>query len=275
MRPQDYPPQEPVSAVATPYRDACMMMSSGVPFQEFQYGTDPYQSIAIYAPAKPDGRIFAFIHGGGWVSGYKEWMSFMAPAFTAHGITFASIGYRLAPKHIFPAAYDDCALAVQWLWKNAGLFKADPKRLAIGGHSAGGHYGALLAVKRDWQAGLGLPNDVIKLCLPISGVFRFGEGSGLSMRPRFLGPEGNGLETPASPVLNIQGVPPPFFVAYGTKDFPHLITQGAEMVKVLGAAGSEVEHMVMEGRDHFAASFAGGEADGPWVPAALNWLRRL
>jgi acetyl esterase/lipase len=252
-----------------------MMMSSGVPFQEFQYGADPYQSIAIYSPTKPDGRIFAFVHGGGWVSGYKEWMTFMAPAFTAHGITFASIGYRLAPKHVFPAAYEDCAAAVQWLWENAASFKADPKRLAVGGHSAGGHYTALLAVKRDWQSQFVLPTDVIKLCLPISGVFRFGEGSGLPMRPRFLGPEGNGAETPASPVLNIQGTPPPFFLANGDKDFPHLMTQGAEMAKTLTAAGGEVQHMVMEGRDHFSASYAGGEPDGPWVPTALTWLSRL
>ncbi|HEY1721558.1 MAG TPA: alpha/beta hydrolase [Magnetospirillaceae bacterium] len=275
MRPQDYPPQEPVSAVATPYRDACMMNSFGVPFSDFQYGSDPYQSIAIYSPAKPDGRLFAFIHGGGWVSGYKEWMSFMAPAFTAVGITFASIGYRLAPKYVFPAAYDDCAAAVQYLWKNAASFGADPKRLAVGGHSAGGHYGSLLAVKRDWQAKLGLPIDVIKICLPISGVFRFGTGSGLPARPRFLGPEDSSAETPASPVLNIQGAPPPFFIAHGDRDFPHLMTQGAEMETALHNAGGEVSRLVMTDRDHFTASLAGGEVDGPWVPQARTWLQRL
>ncbi len=275
MRPQDYPPQEPVSALATPYRDACMMQSFGVPFVEHQYGDDPYQWLAIYRPARPDGRLFAFIHGGGWVSGYKEWMSFMAPAFTAAGITFASIGYRLAPAHVFPAAYDDCARAVQYLHRHAASFGADPGRLAVGGHSAGGHYGSLLAVKRDWQAALGLPRDVIKLCLPISGVFRFGEGSGLSVRPRFLGPEGSGAETPASPVLNIQGTPPPFFIAYGDKDFPHLITQGEEMVHAVRAAGGEVLHLVMTGRDHFTASLAGGEVAGPWVPQALAFLKRI
>jgi acetyl esterase/lipase len=275
MRPQDYPPQEPVSALAAPYRDACMMQSSGIPFVEFQYGPDPYQSIAIYPPAKPDGRLFAFIHGGGWVSGYKEWMSFMAPAFTPAGVTFASIGYRPAPRHIFPAAYEDCAAAVRWLCDNAARFGADAGKLAIGGHSAGGHYSSLLAVKRDWQARLGLPADVIKICLPLSGVFRFGEGSGLAARPRFLGPEGSGTEGPASPVLNIQGPPPPFFIAYGDRDFPHLITQGEEMDRVLRDAGGEVERMVMTYRDHFTASLAGGEADGPWVPKARAWLDRL
>jgi acetyl esterase/lipase len=202
-------------------------------------------------------------------------MTFMAPAFTAEGITFASIGYRLAPKHVFPAAYEDCAAAVQWLWKNAASFGSDPKRLAIGGHSAGGHYGSLLAVKRDWQAALGLPTDIIKLCLPISGVFRFGAGSGLNVRPRFLGPENSGSETPASPVLNIQGSPPPFFIAYGDKDFPHLVTQGEEMDRVLRAAGGDVTRLVMESRDHFSASYAGGEVEGPWVPQARAFLRRL
>ncbi len=164
---------------------------------------------------------------------------------------------------------------MQYLWKNAASWDADPKRVAIGGHSAGGHYSALLAVKRDWQAKLGLPNDVIKLCLPISGVFRFGPDSGLSTRPRFLGPENNGAEIAASPILHIQGSPPPFLIAYGSKDFPHLIRQGEEMEQTLHKAGGEVSRLVLDGLDHLGASLAGGEVDGPWVPQALTWLKKL
>ena len=275
MRPEEYPPQEPVSAIAAGYRDACVARSAGVPFTEFRYGADPYQSVAVYRPARPDGRLFAFIHGGGWTSGYKEWMGFMAPAFTAAGITFCSIGYRLAPAHVFPAGLEDCAAAVKAIAEAAPSFDADPARLALGGHSAGGHYAALLALKRDWQAVLGLPGDAPKLCLPISGVYRFGAGSGLSARPRFLGPEGTGAEDAASPILHIAGRPVPFLLAHGERDFPHLCRQADEMAAALAAAGGAVEHLVLPGRDHFTASLAGGEADGPWVPAALRWLRRL
>jgi arylformamidase len=274
MRLQDYPEQEPSNPAAAKYRDACVAGSYGVAFREFSFGADPHQSVAIYEPAKPNGTLYAFMHGGGWTNGYKENMGFMAPALLAQGITFASIGHRLAPKHVFPAGVDDCAQGLKALLARAGEFGFDASKVALGGHSSGGHYAALLAVRRDWQAALGLPADVIKACLPISGVYRFGEGSGLSVRPRFLGPEASGSEGPASPVLQIQGTPPPFFMVWGSNDFPHLRVQAGEMAKALKAAGGEVEAYEMEGRDHFSAHLAGGEPDGPWFSRAVAFLRK-
>jgi arylformamidase len=129
-------------------------------------------------------------------------------------------------------------------------------------------------VRDDWQARRGLPPDVIKGCLPISGVFRFGPGSGLSIRPRFLGPENNGADEAASPVLHVKKRTPPFFMACGDKDFPHLIEQAVEMEKILRQAGSDVTSIVMPGLTHFTASLAGGMPDGPWVPQALAFVER-
>ena len=68
------------------------------------------------------------------------------------------------------------------------------------------------------------------------------------------------------------GAPPPFLLAHGTEDFPHLMTQAEEMETALADAGGDVERVALEGRDHFSASYAGGEADGPWVPLALSWM---
>jgi arylformamidase len=275
MRAQDYPSQEPTSAMAAEYRDTCIARSFGVPFVEFCYDSNPYQSVAIYSAQSPTGDVLAFIHGGGWTSGYKEWMGFMAPAFTAQGITFASIGYRLAPQHIFPAGLDDCATAVRFLYEKAAVLGYNRERLFLGGHSAGGHYASLLAVRRDWQAGMNLPTQVLQGCLPISGVYRFGENSGLSMRPRFLGPEGNGAEMTASPIRQIQGKPPPFLMACGEGDFPHLIRQANEMADALRAAGANTTLVELPGRTHFTASLAGGDPDGPWVRGAVAFIKSL
>jgi arylformamidase len=274
MRLQDYPEQEPSNPAAAKYRDACVAGSFGVAFREFSFGSDPHQSVAVYEPAKPNGALYAFMHGGGWTNGYKENMGFMAPFLLANGITFASIGHRLAPTHVFPAGVEDCARGIQALLERAKDYGFDRDRLMLGGHSSGGHYASLLAVRSDWQAALGLPADVVKACLPISGVYRFGEGSGLKVRPRFLGPEGSGSEGPASPILQMQRVPPPFFMVWGSADFPHLRTQGAEMAAALKAKGGEVTAYEMEGRDHFTAHLAGGEPDGPWAKRALEFMRR-
>jgi acetyl esterase/lipase len=125
---------------------------------------------------------------------------------------------------------------------------------------------------------MGLSADVIKACLPISGVFRFDPGSGLSGTPT-LGPESNGADQPASPVLYVKKPTPPFFIACGEKDFPHLIEQAAEMEKVLGQAGTDVTSIVMPGLTHFTASLAGGIPDGPgfrvrWISSNGNVNRQ-
>jgi hypothetical protein len=109
MKQADYPPQEPLSPAGTAYGDECWRRGEGIDGAEFAVGADPYQRLLVFRAPRPDGRVLLFWHGGGWTSGYKEWMSFMAPAFTAQGVTFVSAGYRLAPQHVFPAGIDDAA----------------------------------------------------------------------------------------------------------------------------------------------------------------------
>ena len=269
MRIEDYPPQEPLSEAGQAFAAEVLSRGEGIAATDVQYGADPYQSIAIQTPAQPNGTVLAMMHGGGWTSGYKEHLNFAGACATARGAIYASIGYRLAPHHGFPAGVEDAADAIAWLHRSAADMGGDPGRIFVGGHSAGGHYAALLAVTADWQAARGLPAEAIRGCLPISGVYRFGEGSGLTMRPRFLGPESN--DAPASPVLNI-AAPRPFFIAHGGEDFPHLMTQAEEMERALRAAGGDATRVEMPGRNHFSACYAAGEADGPWVGAAFDWM---
>lgn len=271
---REYPPQSPSNPNAMSYRDACVAGSFGIPFAEFSFGDEPHQSIAIYPAKKPSGPVLAFLHGGGWTNGYKETMAFMAPALHAHGITFASLGYRLAPEHVFPAGYEDCAHGIGVLYENVAAFGSDPTKLVLGGHSSGGHYAALLGVRSDWQMPLGLPADVIKGCLPISGTYRFGVGSGFAMRPRFLGPEDSGNEEHASPLKNIKNLPA-FLVGWGENDWEHLIRQSEEFVQTLLKRGADVTSVVLPGCDHFGASLAAGEVDGAWVQLAAEFIHRV
>jgi acetyl esterase/lipase len=276
MRIEDYPPQEPFSDFAKPYAAEVMRRGETVnPTAEERYGDDPYQSIAIHAAPEPNGDVFVFVHGGGWTSGYKEHMNFMAPAFTAAGVTFCSVGYRLAPQNMFPTGLEDVADAIGWIYANIAAHGGNHDRLFVGGHSAGGHYTPLLALTSDWQSSRGLPADAIKGCLPISGVYQFGDGSGLTMRPRFLGPDDADTDRVASPIHHVNANAPPFLIAYGTEDFPHLRDQAERMTQTLSYAGISVEKIIFDGRDHFGASLAGGEPDGPWVARAIDWMSRI
>ena len=114
MKPEDYPPQEPISDFAREYSRQLLEKAAEIGGAEENYGPDPYQSVLYFPAPEPDGNVFIMIHGGGWTTGYKEWMAFMAPVFNQAGIGFVSIGYRLAPAHVFPAGLDDCMNGLKW-----------------------------------------------------------------------------------------------------------------------------------------------------------------
>jgi acetyl esterase/lipase len=274
MRPEDYPPQEPVSAFAQSYTEDLIRRVNVNSGENVFYGDDPYQSIALFQPARPNGTILGFMHGGGWTNGYKEMMGYMAPAFTSRGVLFASIGYRLAPRYPWPACFMDAAAAVAWLARNAAVYGGNAKRIFVGGRSAGAHLASLLGVRKDWQAAHGVALDVPRGCISVSGVYLFGEGSGLSKRPQFLGPPEQNNELAASPLHQIQGTPIPFFMSWGENDFPHLINQAASMAEALRMAGGSVETMVLPGCDHLGTSRPTGDANGPWVAKAHSMLER-
>ena len=273
MRPEDYPPQEPFSEIGKAYHQKIMPAAETVTAVEWQHGADPYQSVALYPAAQPRGDVLLLIHGGGWTNGYKEWMAFCAPAATARGITVASLGYRLAPAHVWPAGFQDVADGVASVHARVADFGGDPGRIFVSGHSAGGHLAAMLALRTDWQAPRGLPADVLRGALPISGTYLFGPDSGLSMRPRFLGDPALANEERASPMNHLRGDAPPFLVAWGARDFPHLQRQGAEFAAALADRGVEARTEVIADADHLGASYASAEPDGPWIAAADAFIR--
>ncbi len=273
MRPEDYPAQEPFTAIGAKYHEQVMQRGGSLSGHEVRHGADPYQSLSVFRAGDPDGAVLCLMHGGGWTNGYKEWMHFMAPALTANGVTVVSLGYRLAPQHLYPLGFEDCLDGVAWVHANIAEFGGDPRRLFVCGHSAGGHYAALMALREDWQAPRGLATDAIRGALPISGTYRFGADSGLSMRPRFLGEPDNGADEAASPMRYVHAGAPPFLLAWGSEDFPHLVRQAGEFADALRAAGVSVATVEMPGCDHLGASYASGEADGPWLRPALDFLR--
>lgn len=73
---------------------------NAVPVGECQQRAEPCQSVALYPAPEPPGEVVAMIHDGGWTNGDREWMAFCGRALTAHGITAARLGYRLAPMHV-------------------------------------------------------------------------------------------------------------------------------------------------------------------------------
>lgn len=110
---------------------------------------DPDVQVRLY---KPEGMAAGspalyWIHGGGMVLGSVEMNDFDCAVRAADfGCLVASVEYRLAPEHPYPAPMHDCFAGLSWLAVSAGDLGVDTDRIAIGGASAGGGLAAGLAL---------------------------------------------------------------------------------------------------------------------------------
>lgn len=107
----------------------------------------------VYRPGRSAGALpgVLWIHGGGFVlGGIEESDRYCRTLAAALPATVASIEYRLAPEHVFPAALDDCWAAWMGLLGEAARLEIDPTRVAVAGSSAGaGLAAALCLLARD------------------------------------------------------------------------------------------------------------------------------
>ncbi len=270
MRIEDYPPQPPRAEASQAYQQTVNELSYGVDGIDVAYGDDIYQHIALFVPEAPNGQMLAYIHGGRWSYGYKESAAFMAPAFNDAGIIFASIGHRLFPNK-YEAGFADVSRAIGWLSNHASDYGGDSQRIFVSGHSSGGHYASQLAVTRDWQSREGIARDVIRGCLPISGVYDLTEEGYRGQEPPPCLPEGaDGRQE--SPLHRIKDKPPPFLITWGSDDYPFLIPQAQQFAQAVEDAGGEAETLELAGKTHFTVHSEGAAGDGAWTQKALSWI---
>lgn len=97
--------------------------------------------------------VHVYYHGGGWVLGDLDSHDWVCRRIAnAAQCAVVSVDYRMAPEHVFPAAYDDSLAALKWTAAEAGKLRIDPSRISVGGDSAGGNLAAAMAIAcRDGQ----------------------------------------------------------------------------------------------------------------------------
>ena len=96
--------------------------------------------VRLIRPDKDAVGIYLHIHGGGWTLGAHDMQDVALKQLADETrLCAASVDYRLAPEHPYPAGPDDCEDAVLYLLENGPSILDAPARFAIGGESSGAH----------------------------------------------------------------------------------------------------------------------------------------
>ncbi len=119
--------------------------------------------VRVYRPdAAGPLPVVVYAHGGGFVfcdldshDSLCRALANLVPAVVV------SVGYRRAPENPWPTAAEDVYAATRWAADNALALGGDPRRLAVGGDSAGGNLAAVTAIMARDRGGPALAGQLL------------------------------------------------------------------------------------------------------------------
>ncbi|RMD86974.1 MAG: alpha/beta hydrolase, partial [Alphaproteobacteria bacterium] len=252
-------------------------------------GAGPIPARIFWPEDPPAGPLplVVFFHGGGFVIGssrvYARVTGHLANAAAA---VVASIDYRLAPEHPFPAAVEDAAAATRWAAATAADLGADPARLVVAGDSAGGNLAAVTALHARDAGGPPLAGQV--LIYPVTDMASvrpsfeaFGEGLFLERETmRWFAeayiPDANlRSDWRVSPLRapDHRDLPPAYVLTAGLDP---LRDEGEAYAEKLRQAGVAVVHRRWEGLIHGFLNMGGVVPEARAALAEIaDWIRDL
>jgi acetyl esterase len=227
-----------------------------------------------------------YLHGGGWVFGNPDTHDQITAALAARvGAAVFSVDYRLAPEHVFPAAFDDGYAALCHVFAAAADLGVDRRRIALAGDSAGANLAAAIALAARDRAGPAIAGQAL-----VYGVFstdfdrpschEHAEAPFLSRASMFdyVGAYLGGPTASADPYVapiaaaSHAGLPPAFIAAAGIDPLRDDSAAYAERLRLAGVA---VEHRCAAGLVHGYLRAVGSCRAAAIEQAALcDWLSR-
>jgi len=161
----------------------------------------------IYRPPAGTEKRMALVHfhGGGFARGSKETLTGQITPITARGYVSIAAQYRLSGVAKWPSQIEDAKTHIRWVRANASSLGVDPRRIAIVGHSAGGHIALFTA---------GQPNAELAACVAF-----YPQTSVKNNAPVLLPPGSDEAAiNDASPITHIKAGYPPTVIFHGLSD---------------------------------------------------------
>lgn len=229
------------------------------------FGATRDETLDIFPADRPGAPVFVFVHGGYWRSLSSKEFSGVALGLQALGITTVVVNYSLCPKVTIDEITRQTRAALAWTLRHIGLHGGDPRRVAVGGHSAGAHLSAMCLETR-WAEDYGLAPDPLAGAVLVSGIYDIAP-----LRHSYLQPEillDDGMIQRDSPLFAVRKCATPTLVTYGGDESREFARQASAFHHAWQQAGNRSELLPQTGANHFTA------IDGFEDPASplCRWL---
>ncbi len=224
------------------------------------YGGNPRQKLDIYRPSAtaPSGGypMVVFFYGGSWNSGSRTDYKFVGEALASRGVVTLVADYRLYPEVTYPDFLQDSASALAYGLREARSLSADPTRVFVMGHSAGGYNAAMLALDERWLKEQGQDPKRLAGWIGLAGPYDFYPIENPDAKPVFHHPN---YPPDSQPIEFAQAGSPPTFIGAAEDDkLVNPTRNSAQMVARLRAVGVPVSYQVYPRANHvtLAGAFA-------------------
>ncbi len=144
-------------------------LSVDIPFVDNGHERQVLDIYTPETPAKVGLPVVFWIHGGGWQVGDKSDVALKPKVLTDRGFIFVSTNYRLLPEVDMETLTGDVAKSLAWVHENIAKYGGDPRRIVVGGHSAGAQLAALICTDDRYLKREGVSFDALMGCVPVDG----------------------------------------------------------------------------------------------------------
>ncbi len=213
------------------------------------FGPTLAEHLDVY-PAGENSPVLVYVHGGYWRARTSREFGFAARGPGFRDIATVVPNYALCPDVTIDEIVRQARAALAWTYKNAHTFGGDPERVHVAGHSAGGHFVAML-LATDWEGEYGLPSGVVKGATVISGLFDLAPFPYTFLQPKLQLTWDQVRKN--SPILHLPEGAPPLLVAYGGDETDEFKRQSEDLLCAWKEKGLSGERLVLAGKNHYDA----------------------
>jgi triacylglycerol lipase len=243
-----------------------------------RYGSDERHRLDVFEPrTRGSGApVLLFVHGGGFIMGDKTlpgtpFYDNVGRWAAARGIVGATMAYRLAPAHVWPAGAEDVAQALRWLATNVARFGGDRRKIFVMGQSAGAvHAASFVALSR-----LHGPDTPVAGVLLISGIYDIAKADRNDFQRAYFGAD-DAKWGQCSTLAALARTDVPLFAAVAELDGDDFQRQAAALVASRTQATNRFPRLIyLSAHNHLSSVLQMGLPSDTLGPAVTEFIDQV